>query len=157
MQIISEECQVDQYILVKHSSEYVGLNKYCYQIYCVDYLISALPGGCLEDVLLYGRRKWVLWTELHRASERWVGGTYGCLGWWSKASEGVTSEMRGFPPPSGAAERALQAVETKWPKTQKLETFHSRQRDGRGLVADRGNAKEVSWDLSLGSPFGLQK
>lgn len=93
--------------------------------------------------------------------------------------------MRGFPPPSGTAERALQAVETKCAKTQKLETFHSRQRptscfqdcfvlleladgfkiphvpdgvvDGRGLVADRGNAEEVSWDLSLGSPFGAQK
>lgn len=127
----------------------------------------------------------MLWTELHRASKRWAGGTYSCLGWSSKASEGVTSEMRGFPPPSGAAERALQAVEAKCAKTQKLEMFHSRRRptsrfrdcfvspeltdgfkiphvpdgvvDGRRLVADRGNAEEVSWDLSLGSPFGAQK
>lgn len=76
-------------------------------------------------------------------------------------------------------------METKCAKTQKLETFHSRQRptscfqdcfvspeltdgfriphvpegvvDGWGLVVDGRNIEEVSWDLSLGSPFGLQK
>lgn len=65
---------------------------------------------------------------VHRSPRRWREGTHDCPGWLSKASEGMASEISGFPSPSGAAERALQAVETKCAKTQKLERFCSMQR-----------------------------
>lgn len=50
-------------------------------------------------------------------------GAYGFLEWSSQVSEEMSSQMRGFPLPLGAAERALQAVETKCANTQKLERF----------------------------------
>ena len=40
-----------------------------------------------------------------RSPRRWGGGAHDCLGWLSKASEGMASEISGFPSPSGAAER----------------------------------------------------
>lgn len=55
--------------------------------------------------------KWVLWTEVHRALEKWIRGPDGFLDLPKKASEkAIASDNWGFPTASQATESIVQAV-----------------------------------------------